>query len=211
MRFALAIQPILEELQDRGELIWSSWYLDDGIFVGSPEKVSEAFIWLQIQLADRGLVVNQKKCEAWGPRTAPFSQLHPTVACSKWEPGTGTKVLGCPVNFPQSTEFSDAHWKETCTKLEQTVQQVTQVTDLQVAHHLLGTTLDACKVTHLLRATDCYRSDAGVRDADAIILTGFEDLMGQGLPAAQRVQVGLPFASGGCGIRSPLSIRPPPG
>ena len=47
-----------------------------------------------------------------------------------------------------------------------------------------------------------------MREADAIILTGFEDLLGQGLPPAQRVQVGLPFASGGCGIRSSLSIRP---
>ena len=58
--FALAIQPILEELQDKGELIWSSWYPDDGILVGSPEKVSEAFTWLQIQLANRGLEVNQR-------------------------------------------------------------------------------------------------------------------------------------------------------
>ena len=206
--FALAIQPVLEELQDKGELIWSSWYLDDGILLGSPEKVSEAFTWLQLKLAERGLVINQQKCEAWGPRVAPFSATHPTVACCEWGPGSGTKVLGCPVNFPQSTDFAEAHWKATCTKLEHTVQRVTQVTDLQMAHHLLRTTLDACKVTHLLRATDCYRSDAGVREADAIILTGFEDLLGQGLPAAQRVQVGLPFASGGCGIRSPLSIRP---
>jgi hypothetical protein len=88
------------------------------------------------------------------------------------------------------------------------VQSITRVPDLQVAHHLLPMTMDGCKVTHLLRATDCYRSDAGVREADAIILTGFEDLIGQGLSPPQRVQVGLPFASGGCGLRSPLSTRP---
>jgi hypothetical protein len=151
--FALAIQPVLDDLRDKGELIWSSWYLDDGILVGSPEKVAEAFTWLQLQLAERGLVVNQQKCEAWGPRMAPFAQAHPTVACCHWGPGSGTKVLGCPVNYPQSTEFAEAHWKTTCAKLEQTVQQVTQVTDLQVAHHLLRTMLDACQVTHLLRAT----------------------------------------------------------
>ena len=82
------------------------------------------------------------------------------------------------------------------------------MTDLHVAHHLLRCCLDACKVTHLLRASDCYTSDAGVRDAEMHILTGFEDIIGQALPGAQRVQVGLPLSVGGCGVRSPLTVRP---
>ena len=94
--FALAIQPVLEELQDKGELIWSSWYLDDGSLLGSPEKVSEAFTWLQLKLAERGLGRNQQKCEAWGPRVAPFSATHPTVACCEWGRGVAPKYWGVP-------------------------------------------------------------------------------------------------------------------
>ena len=176
--FALAIQPILEDLADRSELIWSSWYLDDGILIGSPEKVADAFGKLSIQLGDRGLAINAAKCEAWGPRTAPFALQHPTVPQAPWEPDSGTKVLGCPINYPQSTGFSDRLWQSTCKSLDRAVQHVTQVTGLQVAHHLLRSTLDGCKVTHLLRATDCYKSDAGVKEADAIILSGFEDIVG---------------------------------
>ena len=59
------------------------------------------------------------------------------------------------------------------------------MTDLQVAHHLLRCCLDASKVTHLLRASDCYTSDAGVREAEMHILTGFEDIIGQALPGAE--------------------------
>ena len=38
--FALGIQPVIEEAA-KG-LLWSSWYLDDGLLVGTPSAVSAA-------------------------------------------------------------------------------------------------------------------------------------------------------------------------
>ena len=111
--FALAIQPLLEDLVDRGELVWSTWYLDDGILIGSPEKVAEAFTKLRQGLAERGLVINEFKCEIWGPRVAPFAEAHPQVQQIPWQPDSGTKVLGCPVNYPRTAGFSDAFWSTT--------------------------------------------------------------------------------------------------
>ena len=63
-------------------------------------------------------------------------------------------------------------------------------------------------MVHLLRATDCYVSDEGVRMAECHILDGFEDILGEALPPLQRAQVGLPFSAGGCGLRNPLFVRP---
>ena len=56
--FALAIQPTLEKLQNTSGLVWQSWYLDDGLLVGSPEAVARAFQMLKVDLGGVGLTVN---------------------------------------------------------------------------------------------------------------------------------------------------------
>ena len=80
--------------------------------------------------------------------------------------------------------------------------------DAQLGHHLLRQYLDACKVNHLLRATDCYASDAGVLAADATLLDAFADLLAYPLPPGAKVQAGLPLSVGGCGLRCPQQVRP---
>ena len=63
--FALGIQPVIEQLASHGQLIWSTWYLDDGLLVGSPEQVLSAFAFLRAEFESRGLHINTAKCETW--------------------------------------------------------------------------------------------------------------------------------------------------
>ena len=72
---------------------------------------------------------------------------------------------------------------------------------------MLRKCLDGCKVNHLLRSTDCYSSDKGLRTCNAAILQAFEDLVGEGLGPQQLVQAAQPLRAGGCGIRCPLVNR----
>ena len=78
----------------------------------------------------------------------------------------------------------------------------------QVDHHLLRKCLDSCKVNHLLRAADPYGVNKAVGHCDEAILGAFEEIIGCGLSSLQRIQVGLPFRQGGCGLKVPSQVRP---
>ena len=112
------------------------------------------------------------------------------------------------MNYPTTGTFAAAKWEATTTKVQETLDEVVIVLDSQCAHHLLRKSLDACRFNHLLRAADPYQADASVRKADQMLLDAFEDILGCGLPPAQRVQVALPLSTDGCGLRSPLFVRP---
>jgi hypothetical protein len=47
-------------------------------------------------------------------------------------------------------------WRIANSKLDNAVQVVTGIADAQLAHHLLRSCLDGCKINHLLMASDCY-------------------------------------------------------
>ena len=95
-------------------------------------------------------------------------------------PSSSSFILGCPIDYPGSSVFSQAKWADTVTNMEKAVDLVTQVTDSQVAHHLLRSCLDSCKVKHLFRASDPYATTQFLR-ADTVLLMGFEDIIGSPL------------------------------
>ena len=199
---------IVEGLLEDAGLIWSVFYLDDGVLVGAADKVIAAFARLIEQARAVGLDVNLPKCEAWGPAADIFAQAFPTVAVVPWQMGSGITVLGAAIDFPQSCAHAKRLWQDATSKLGYAVQTVTSLPDLQLAHHLLRSCLDGCRVNHLLRTSDPYACDDEVRDADAAILAGFEDIVGGCLAPAQRTQAALPIRVGGCGLRSPALTRP---
>ena len=183
------------------------WYLDDGVLVGTPEQISSCFAYLRTHLAKLGLQVNTKKCSVWGPGAKQCSGLLDTKVIP-WLPSTGITVLGTPIPYPGSLQYLEDFWDTRNELIRETLDKLTCLTDTQIAHHLLRKCLDGCKVNHLLRATDCYATDKGLRTCDTAILQAFEDIVGEGLTPHQLLQASQPLRAGGCGIRSPLVIRP---
>ena len=100
---------------------------------------------------------------------------------------------GKPINYPGSTAYQEMQ---------------SPINKTALAHHLLRQCLDACKVNHLLRATNAFAVLSDVRRCDGAILGAFEDIVGVGLTPAQRAQAGLPLNVGGCGLRLPSVIVP---
>ena len=92
--------------------------------------------------------------------------------------------------------------------MEETAAVLTSLTDKQMAHHLLRYCLDACKVNHLLRVTNPYEGTNHAAEADEVILSAFEDIVGSALSHTQRTQSTMPFSAGGCGLKSPTTSRP---
>ena len=206
--FALGIQPILTTITAHCQLMWNVWYLDDGLLVGEPRKVVEAFAFIEAEMSKVGLSVNRDKCSVWGPG-AHLCQGHlQHVPREQWDPTGGTVILGVPVSYPGSVQFTKEFWGKVTTKLRDALSRIAAYTDAQLAHHLLRKCMDACKVNHLLRATDCYDAEDSIRECNKVIVEAFEDILGSTLPPLQRVQLGLPMSTGGCGVRCPLTVRP---
>jgi hypothetical protein len=204
--FALGIQPVLEMVQERHQLHWQSWYLDDGILFGSPDAIAASLHTLKDELEPRGLQINLSKCQLWGPGVGRWTG--PDLEVVPWSAKEGVTILGVPINYPGSQAYADKYWVQVVEKLRRAVQRVTDLVDPQCAHHLLRKCLDGCKVTHLLRSTDTYKGQALLEDCEEVIFEGFGDLLGCSLSPTQRVQAGLPLKVGGCGIRCPMTIRP---
>lgn len=89
-----------------------------------PEKIQKCQQFIQGETARNGI---------WGPAAAQVPG-HENLKLIPWEHGS---VLGLPVDFPSSTEFSADTWSEVTEKIEQMADVVTQLTDPQLAHHLL--------------------------------------------------------------------------
>ena len=167
--------------------------------------VQTALDLIQAGMAARGLHLNLQKCELWGPGVEQW-QGQP-VKLIPWRPSEGITVLGVPVNYPGSTAYAEVFWGALLAQLREATDKLTAQVDPQCAHHLLRKCLDGCKVTHLLRATDCY-SCVPLADCDEVLFGAFEDLLGCGLDVPQRTQVSLPLKVGGCGLRIPSRVRP---
>ena len=207
--FATGLHTVIETIQQDSSitLTWQSWYLDDGVILGDAMSVSMAFAVLQRELPAIGLTLNPNKCEIWGPGASYCHTLqHLTVV--PWQPDSGVTCLGVPINYPGSHARTTQAWDKATKVLEVTSKKVTDVTDAQTAHHLLRKCLDACKVNHLLRATDTYQAGLALQQCDDCILDTFDEIVGGGLTPEERTQASLPLAVGGCGVRVPSAVRP---
>ena len=184
-----AIYDLIRHITANMGLMWNMWCLDDGLLVGSFERISQALAYLEMELLKRGL--NRAKSNLWGP-AAPLVSGSECMKIIPWQPNSGVTILGSPVPFPGSTAYVEDDWKRRLGSLEEAADRVTGLADKQMAHHLLRSCLDGCKINHLLRATDTYQLDLLVRRADDIIMSAFEDVVGCGLsPNSAPKRLGL--------------------
>ena len=61
--FSVAIQDLIRHITAIMGLIWNVWYLDDGLLVGSPEQISQALAYLEVELLKRGLRLNRNSIQ----------------------------------------------------------------------------------------------------------------------------------------------------
>jgi len=100
MLFALAIQPLVEQLQSIGGLQLNLWYLDDGVLGGPVPAVLEAIALLEKELPSYGLSLHYEKCEVIGDLSllvqfpSVFKQGHPDDAT----------YLEVPVGSPEAAK-----------------------------------------------------------------------------------------------------------
>ena len=205
--FSLVLQPLAEQIVQQAELLWSCWYLDDGVLMGDPQRVQQVLTFLDNEGPKVGLHLNRAKCVLWGPGADRVPERN-TLLVRSWERGEGITVLGLPVDRPGSTAQLSSAWSEAGEQLEKLSVILGKLPDPQVAHHILRASADGCRVNHLLRGTDSYQVQSLVSACNTTILEAFSDLAGVSLSAAQRLQCTLPVRTGGCGIKGAVQLQP---
>jgi hypothetical protein len=206
--FSLVLQDVVEKIQSDCGLLWSSWYLDDGILLGQPENIQSAINLLQAVGPPLGLNLNAAKSVVWGPQAKALAESN-GMHLVPWDDTSGIRVLGIPVSFPASDNYLRETWVSAHSALESLVERISGLGDAQIAHHLLRNCADGCKLNHLLRGSDTAPVTDLILACSDVIFTGFEDILGCGLNAAQRLQVCTPLSLGGCGLKDPNRMRCP--
>ena len=155
--FAVAIHDTVSALASE-DLIWHSFYLDDGVLIAPLAKLADILPRVQEAFSSRGLCVNLKKCTLWGPASSNVQALpenHPLrqIPITKWTEGSGLRILGVPIGHSHEVSFQKDLWQATVNKLALACDKLGRVPDPQVQHCLLRQCLDAAKLQFLLRTT----------------------------------------------------------
>ena len=154
---------------------------------------------------------NVTKCKVWGPASSQLmARLHNTPWASMstvpWAPGTDLKVLGVPINFLGSHDFSKAVVTEAVDQLEEACSVLRSLGDPQSEHLLLRCCLDACKLVHFLRGTNCSPPEDLIQRASGIIRSTWCKTVGATREDNEWIQSTLPMRLAGMGIKDPMAI-----
>ena len=122
-------------------------------------------------------------------------------------PGTGLKVLGTPIEHPESTSYRRAYFGKVLDEYEKALYLIQNMGDPQGQHLLIRFCADACRLQYLLRAMDTQVVEDLLLRAERLLRLACEELVGVDLGEAQWLQCHLPMRMGGLGIRNPVAIR----
>jgi hypothetical protein len=220
--FVLGLKTVLDRCTSRTGLDWEVWYLDDGHVVGSLEAVTRFVHELRSGAQGIGLELNLGKCLLWGPGARKEGEArgkawesiprgHPAwlVPNPPYGPGCGgLTALGVPVDHPGSTVTRDQKWGVAVGRTVACLDKLRGHPEGQVRQALLRSSLNACRVTNLLRAVDGAAAGDWPRKLRASLRQGVTDLVGIGLTDAQHVQASLPISLGGLGVDDPVRMQP---
>ena len=220
--FALGLDEALDACATEiRALQWCTWYLDDGIAIGTAAEICRFWDTLVPALARVGLLINPRKCQLWGPglelATNGLARLPahamPSAAMSDvpalpFVPGTGISVLGTPIHVAGDEAFANATWEKTVDSGISMLERLRLVADGQTRHGLVRHCLDACKVMHLLRATPLTSGAQPLSRFSAALQLTVTDLVGCPLTAISWAQATLPISQQGLGIQDPTTERP---
>jgi hypothetical protein len=157
--FSLTLQSVITSLPD--DLPCNAWYLDDGHIIMKGTDVHPICSSLHSRLPAIGLHLNLKKCRIWGPAASSLDSLIPHdsivrgMSIIPFTPDSGIKVLGTPVEHPQSSTFRLSTLQQEVDDLKKATHLLSQLGNPQKAHLLLRCCLDACRLQHLLRSMSC--------------------------------------------------------
>ena len=202
--FAIALQPLAQELQGRLDL--ATFYLDDLILAGDLDAVAAALRHVQQRCSGLGLQLNLDKCEIVASTNLSAAQLVPHFPDSLLRtPAGGSRLLrnfeflGAAIG---EQSFIAAHTAARVASASKLLDAIGEVEDSQVALRLLRACAGHARIVHSLRCTPPQAHQGALVEFDLAVRSCFSSFSGIHLDHTQWEQAGRSFAQAGLGLRS---------
>ena len=195
--FSLTEQPLVEKLQEVAGLVQNSWYLDDGILVGTPDALVQAWDIISSEGAKRGLFLSKEKSLVYNAVLEPANK----DPLSRGVPRAdlkGFKLLGAPLG---TEEYEGEILEERLISIRHLLDSLHLLDDPHMEFQLLKSCLSFPKVAFSLRTVDTSRHQQFRQKFDWAVRETLEGILGTPLTSPQWQQASLPVASGGLGLR----------
>ena len=195
--FSLTFWSIIEKIQETApELQQHSWYLDDGVLVGSEDDLIRSWDLLCQLGPDRGLHVRVDKRELWS--TVDLDRLDIRIKRNNF---SGLEVLGAALGTP---EFVCMKLNERIGKIGVLFEKLEYLDDPQCALGILRHCIGSPKMVYSLRCqTPEVRSPVikSLKKFDTQQRGKLEKILGTVLPEESWAQATLPITLSGLGVR----------
>ncbi len=195
--FSIVLAPLIKRLEDECDLIFHSWYLDDGVLIGPHEEVARALAIIAEESGRTGLHLNLGKSEVWWPAWEPAARAYYPPGISILGAAAGVRVLGCPVG-------SAAHADEFVgTRVAEIIRSLEFLDDLrepQVQLTLLRACLGIPSLSFALRTCAPSSIRTAIAAYDAARARALRSIVGHPLSDRALRQAGLPLSMGGLGV-----------
>ena len=198
--FALALQPLLMELESIPGLDFSFSFLDDLVLAGEQVAVGTAITKLKDSAGSLGLGLNMSKCELVlaVTRGADINwDLFDTNIPHKLD--GCFKLLGSPIG---SAEYCQSISNKRAAKVQCTLDAIGELPDPQVALALLRSCASFGKLVFSARTTPFDMHQEQLLKFDNSVRKCFEEFTGLHPDDAQWIQASLATRVGGLGLRS---------
>jgi hypothetical protein len=197
--FSLTLHPVVQQLEEQvPNLSQNSWFLDDGVLVGTQEALTAAWDILLVEGRPRGLIPSGEKslvlCLGHDSRdTDPLGR-----GVTRTE-DRGTKLLGAPFG---DHELEAEILEERLTSVKSLLEKLHLLEDPHMEYTLLRSCFSFPKFSYALRTVDCTKHGEILKNFDLAVKETLEATLGAPLPPAQWAQASLPTQHGGLGLRS---------
>ena len=207
--FSFGIHDLISQIGDIDGILWNSWYLDDGLLIGTTSALAQAMNIISAAGPGIGLSVNPSKCVLWGPAAeTPDFQEHTAllgIPVTPYLPNTGIKVLGGPVQHPRSNgQHARDLFDKKVGSLGKMLDALKALPQAHLQFSLLKGSLDGCRLSFLTRMCPTQHITAGCQKASSLLRTTLGEILGEQPTNAQWQQATLPVRLGGMGIKDPM-------
>ena len=202
--FALALQPIIEQISSRvPNLKVNTWHLDNGTLVGSPSDLFQTLSIIELEGPTMGLSLNHSKSLLFtsGNINLAFNPLPPDIPRAV----EGFSLLGCPVGSPS---FCRSFVLKRVEKIRACLRRLPDLQDSQMESTLLRFCLSLPKISFSLRSCPPDHIREAADSFDILIKESLADIAGGPLSDWSREKACLLVSLGGLGLRRVSLVAP---
>ena len=183
--------------QEVGGLVQNSWYLDDGLLVGTPDALVQAWDIMMSEGAKRGLFLSKEKSLVYHAHLEPANK-DPMGRGVPRADLRGFKLLGAPLG---TEEFEANILEGRLVSIRHLLDSLHHLDDPHMEYQLLKSCFSFPKVAFSLRTVDTSHHQQFRQSFDWAVRQALEAILGTPLTSSQWTQASLPVAKGWLGLR----------